>query len=56
MLALRQAGIMIPDEYIIETFKLGDTDEILSKMRMDQEKNKNPDIDIATAENKKMMM
>lgn len=56
LITLREIGIMIPDEYIIEAFKLWDTDEILSKMRLEQEKNKNPDIDIATAENKKMIM
>jgi len=56
IIALRNIWVMIPDEYIIETFKLGNTDEMLSKMRMDSERNKNPDIDIASAENKKMLM
>ncbi|MCP3681107.1 MAG: hypothetical protein GY861_00315 [bacterium] len=56
LLLLREKGVMIPDEYLLDAFKIGDTDEILSKMRLDEEKNKNPDIDIATAENKKMIM
>ena len=56
LITLREIGVMIPDEILIETFKIGDTDEILSKMRLDEQKNKNPDIDIASAENKKMIM
>jgi hypothetical protein len=56
LITLREIGVMIPDEILIETFKIGDTDETLSKMRLDEQKNKNPDIDIASAENKKMIM
>ena len=56
MLALREAGVMIPDEILLDTFKIGDTQEILLKMKLEDAKNSNPDIDIATAENKKMLM
>ena len=47
---------MIPDEFILDTFKLGDTEELLQKMKIQQDKEKNPDIDIASAENKKMIL
>lgn len=56
MLELRNAWVMIPDEILLDTFKIWDTQEILLKMKIEEARNSNPDIDIATAENKKMLM
>lgn len=56
LLSLREAGIQIPDEVILDAFKIGNTEEVLQKMQLNQARNSNPDIDMATAENKKMAM
>lgn len=56
LVMLRELGIMIPDEIFLDTFKVWDTQEILLKMKLEEAKNSNPDIDMATAENKKMLM
>lgn len=55
-MSLREAGIQIPDEVILDAFKIGNTEEVLQKMQLNQARNSNPDIDMATAENKKMAM
>jgi hypothetical protein len=56
LITLREIGVQIPDEILLDAFKIWDTQEILLKMKIDQARNSNPDIDIATAENKKMLM
>ena len=56
LITLREVGVQIPDEILLDTFKIWDTQEILLKMQIANARNANPDIDIATAENKKMLM
>ena len=56
LMELKKAWFPIPDELIIETFELWDTAEILRKINIEKEENSNPDVEIATGENKKMMM
>lgn len=55
LIALKEIWVNIPDKFIIEAFQIGNTDDILTEMMAEEEKNKNPDIDIAEAENKKML-
>ena len=56
MITLREVGVQIPDEIMLDVFKIGDTQEILLKMKMAAAQNSNPDIEMAAAENKKMLM
>lgn len=58
LIELKKLGVRIPDDYIIEAYKLGNTADILAKWREEQEEEnaQSPDVQIAEGENKKMMM
>lgn len=56
MLAMREMGVKIPDSVMLETFAVGNAEEIVAKIKLEQEENKNPDVEIANWENKKMML
>jgi len=56
MIQLLQLWVKIPNDILIDTFELWDTWQILRKMELEKDKNQDPDIDIANAENKKMIM
>lgn len=54
---LRKLGVKIPDSFILDTYKIGNTADLIEKFNEEQEEGEkqSPDQMIADGENQKMM-
>lgn len=55
LITLKQAWVNIPDKYIIQTFQMWNTDDIIQDIEAERLKNEKPDLKIAEWENQKML-